>query len=250
MRQLKFFLFTALLIFPVMTFAFNDPTQGKPFIPWIWEDQFKPTLKKALDVQGLWTLTAGVAATVTAFQYDEHVYQHNLAHDGIFMNDEESTRLGVVGSGVLGVSIAVAQLFYDQENGLMHARAIALTSVNHLIIALIALRERPGNRGDYLPFKSSFPSGHAASAFASATSLSYAYGWKAGVPAFLIASSISIARISENAHWLSDIVAGASLGFIWSRASYRMKEEKDNNHFNFIPFSYDGGLFLLATKNF
>lgn len=250
MKRRKIFLFIVLISFPVGGFAFEDPTEGKPFFPWLWEDQFKPTIKKAVDVQGLWTLTAGTAATVTAFQYDEQVYQHNLNDGGLIMSDKSSTQLGVVGSGALGVSIALAQLFWDQENGLMHSRALALTTLNHVMIAILVQRHRPGDRGDYLPFRSSFPSGHAASAFATATSLSYSYGWKAGVPAFLIASSVSIARVSENAHWLSDIVAGASLGFIWARASHRMNEEKGNTQLNFVPLPYDGGFYLLVNKSF
>ena len=67
-------------------------------------------------------------------------------------------------------------------------------------------RTRP-NGGNY-----SFPSGHAASAFAIATALETLDGPVAGVPAYLAATFISISRIDMNEHFLSDVVFGAAMG--------------------------------------
>lgn len=247
---MKLVLLSAILFLPFKLYAFDDPTKGKPFWPWLWEDQFEPTIKKSVDKEGLTYLGSGVLLTVISFEYDNDVYRHNESEEHLLISSEESTRLGVIGSGVLGVSIAISQLFFDQENGLMHGRAIALTAITHFITALIAQRERPGGRGDYLPFLSSFPSGHTASAFASASSLGYAYGWKAGLPAFLVATSISVARITENAHWLSDVVSGAALGIFWARASYKFKDEKQANNFNFFPVTDNGGFKIFVNKSF
>ena len=103
-------------------------------------------------------------------------------------------------------------MFVDQKNGLKHGRALILTATSHITLAFIARRERPPGRDNYLPFASSWPSGHASSAFATAESLAYAYGWWVGVPANAVAIAIAAGRVSENAHWLSDVVAGAALG--------------------------------------
>lgn len=58
-----------------------------------------------------------------------------------------------------------------------------------------------------------FPSGHSANAFALATSLSDEIGrtW-ATVGLFAIATGTGWARLSEQQHWLSDVVAGAVVG--------------------------------------
>jgi membrane-associated phospholipid phosphatase len=108
-------------------------------------------------------------------------------------------------------------------------------------------KSRPGGRGDYLPFPSSFPSGHAASAFATATSLAYAYGYKAGIPAMLVATSISAARVSENAHWLSDVFAGAALGIFWARASYQARNDVSPVSWMPMPFE-DGGILQFTMR--
>ena len=56
-----------------------------------------------------------------------------------------------------------------------------------------------------------FPSGHACLAFATAAAL--AILWPRFRAAFYaLASLVAIERVSENAHWLSDTVAGAALG--------------------------------------
>lgn len=59
----------------------------------------------------------------------------------------------------------------------------------------------------------SFPSGHAAMAFATATCLATALPrW---APAFfLIALAVAAERVLENAHYLSDVVAGAGVGLL------------------------------------
>jgi membrane-associated phospholipid phosphatase len=57
----------------------------------------------------------------------------------------------------------------------------------------------------------SFPSGHAAMAFATATCLAFALPrW--AVVFYLIAAAVGAERVLENAHYLSDVVAGAGLG--------------------------------------
>jgi membrane-associated phospholipid phosphatase len=63
----------------------------------------------------------------------------------------------------------------------------------------------------------SFPSGHAATAFASATVLQRHFGWKAGIPAYAVASYVATSRIRDNRHYLSDVVFGAAIGMVAGR---------------------------------
>ena len=71
----------------------------------------------------------------------------------------------------------------------------------------------------------SFPSGHASSAFALATVAERHYGWKVGVPSYLAASAIGLSRIERSKHYLSDVLAGATLGVITGRTVVRTNGE-------------------------
>jgi membrane-associated phospholipid phosphatase len=68
----------------------------------------------------------------------------------------------------------------------------------------------------------SFPSGHTSNAFSIATIASHHYGWKAGVPAFAAATAIGLSRIERDRHHLSDVVAGATIGFLVGRTVTRL----------------------------
>jgi membrane-associated phospholipid phosphatase len=63
----------------------------------------------------------------------------------------------------------------------------------------------------------SFPSGHSAISFASATVLEQHFGWKAGVPAYAVASYVAASRVQMRRHYLSDVATGAILGILAGR---------------------------------
>jgi membrane-associated phospholipid phosphatase len=72
----------------------------------------------------------------------------------------------------------------------------------------------------------SFPSGHTSTAFSLATVASHHYGWKVGVPAYVLASGIGLSRIEKDKHYLSDVLAGATIGLIVGRTVSRLDGER------------------------
>ncbi len=58
----------------------------------------------------------------------------------------------------------------------------------------------------------SFPSGHTATAFASATSILERRGPGEGIPALALASFVGLARVEADKHHWYDVVAGAAIG--------------------------------------
>jgi hypothetical protein len=64
----------------------------------------------------------------------------------------------------------------------------------------------------------SFPSGHTASAFATATVLNRHFGWKAAIPAYAFAGYVGASRTSANKHHLSDVLMGAAVGISAGRS--------------------------------
>jgi len=73
-------------------------------------------------------------------------------------------------------------------------------------------RARPDGSNNF-----SFPSGHTASAFATATVLQEHFGWKAGIPAYAFASFVGASRMASNKHYLSDVLVGAGIGIAAGR---------------------------------
>ena len=78
-------------------------------------------------------------------------------------------------------------------------------------IKLSARRHRPD--GDEF----SFPSGHTSVTFATATVLQRNFGWKAGVPAYALASYVAASRVQMKRHFLSDVAFGAAIGIVAGR---------------------------------
>jgi len=79
-------------------------------------------------------------------------------------------------------------------------------------------RPRPDGSNNY-----SFPSGHTASAFASAEFLSQEYQntfpW-IGYAGYSVAAATGILRMYNNRHWFSDVVAGAGFGIASTKIAY------------------------------
>jgi len=79
-------------------------------------------------------------------------------------------------------------------------------------IKLAVHRARPDGSNNQ-----SFPSGHAAVTFASATVIERHLGWKKSILGYAIASYVAMSRLHDNRHYLSDVVFGAAVGSIAGR---------------------------------
>lgn len=61
----------------------------------------------------------------------------------------------------------------------------------------------------------SFPSGHTATAFMTATMLHMEYGWRSpwfSIGGYSAAALTGVSRIMNNRHWMTDVMAGAAIG--------------------------------------
>ena len=101
-------------------------------------------------------------------------------------------------------------------------------------------RERPDASNN-----KSFPSGHSASAFATATVLQRHYGWKIGVPAYALGGYIALARMAWNRHHATDVVMGAGFGIAAART---VTMSLANNRFSVGVQPQTGGASLNFTK--
>ena len=200
MRQLLLINFVCALLHPVASAH-------------IWTDHVKPTVKDGFDWTGAGLLLGGGAAVALLVPQD-NTNQRNIQRE-LKMSNRTQDIGDFLGTGIPGILIALTQFQYDAPRGRAHTEAIIYTFVMTKSLKLAIGRRRPNGTN-----RQSMPSGHTSTAFASATSLAYSYGWKWGVPAYILATFVGLERIVENAHWTSDVVAGAVIGTFWGRASF------------------------------
>lgn len=104
---------------------------------------------------------------------------------------------------------------------LMTSAAFSVTATVVMVngLKLLGLRRRPDGSAH-----NSFPSGHTATAFATATMLHKEYGTTVSpwfsVGGYTIATAVGISRILNNKHWLSDVMAGAGFGILATELGY------------------------------
>lgn len=122
---------------------------------------------------------------------------------------------------------------YAERTALLGAQAVADVEIPNFILRASMRRLRPadvpinGNFSDTwfdagtnpLKAKGSFPSGHAASAFAVATVVARRYSHRRWVPyvAYGTAGLLAFSRVSTGAHFLSDTFFGSALGYTVGR---------------------------------
>lgn len=172
--------------------------------------------------ENLWILSAGLGASLLAKPADDDIPNSRFNSElfggnGLDRLFEPGERIGgtlfQVGAAFTAFTIGKATSNSEVENlgrDLVRAQIVAqgLTqAIKHTV-----RRTRPDESS-----KTSFPSGHSSGTFATATVLQRRYGWNIGLPAYSLAGYVAASRLSENKHFLSDVIFGAAVGILASR---------------------------------
>jgi hypothetical protein len=192
------------------------------------QEQVRPLMQKAWDPTSQKILAVGLVSVWGANGQDQRIQEQWRDHQKISAsNSDYGDKLVTYG---IGPMIAVTQYFFDRENSYSHMRALISTTLVTGTMKWGFGRERPDQSDHY-----SFPSGHSSSAFTSATSLTYAYGWKAAVVAYPVATFVALSRLADNKHWFSDVMAGAFIGMWMGRASFFNSSELKPQSWILLP---------------
>lgn len=146
-----------------------------------------------------------------------------------------SVGLYVVGRYVLphtsgeGKTNKVSHLGYD----LLRAQIVSQALVQG--IKLTVRRDRP--TGECC----SFPSGHAATAFAVASVLERHLGYRAAWPTLLAATYVGASRLHDNRHFLSDVVFGSAIGIA---TGWTIVGRHGRSEYALLPVPVRGGFAL------
>jgi len=121
---------------------------------------------------------------------------------------------------------------------LLQAQILTEMMVEPIKFSVRRLRPDGSNR-------QSFPSGHAAITFATATVIERHLGWRKAALGYLIASYVASSRLHDNVHYLSDVVFGAAVGSIAGRTVVHHAAD----YWAFTPVSVPGGgVALMVTR--
>ena len=90
----------------------------------------------------------------------------------------------------------------------------------------------------------SFPSGHASVTFATAAVLERHLGYRASWPMFVIAGAVSASRLTDNRHYLSDVLFGSALGVA---AGWTVVGRHGRDDFAIFPVPLRRGVALSGT---
>ncbi|PUU69248.1 PA-phosphatase [Flavobacterium sp. WLB] len=134
-----------------------------------------------------------------------------------------------------------------KDRSIILASSYLMMSASVFALKNITKVERPDGSSN-----NSFPSGHTATAFAGAEFMYQEYKDQSiwyGIVGYAVATGTGLFRMYNDRHWLTDVVAGAGIGILSTKAAYWMypylqnkvfKSSKENKTTSMIMPFYNG----------
>ena len=224
-----------------------------------------------LDWKGLAIFSTVLVGTGVLIANDESIYENFKRYQA--QNpwvDKLSPKISLLGDW--GVDCGIAGLFFlggvllkdrkARDTGLMAWETLLHTGLLVQVVKHLAGRQRPEaengldywygpkaffkrySLGSFSHFDSFF-SGHTVSAWGLATVIAENYKNHAWVPVtcYGLATLAGLSRVTEDAHWLSDVFLGAAIGY----AVGRMVVRNRNQRLQFSPALTPGGAGLAVS---
>ncbi len=198
-------------------------------------------------------LGIGAGAAAAAYSFDDELSERLQGADALRRVFKPGKYLG--NAGIQGGSAVALYLVgrYAMEpdtgthtNKVSHLgfdllRAQLITQALTLGIKQAVRRERP--TGECCVF----PSGHASVTFATAAVLERHFGYRASWPMFAIAGYVSASRLTDNRHFLSDVLFGSALG---TSVGWTVVGRHGRGSFTVLPVPVHGGVALSGSWDF
>lgn len=203
-------------------------------------------VKHLPEMQNVYIAAIGGGLALAAHQADQSFNAKLLTHydtvntafaPGKYLGntpEQVAFSLGTYALGRLRDQPKVAHLGMD----LLQAQILSEIMIEPL--KFVVHRQRPDESNHQ-----SFPSGHAAVTFATATVIERHLGWRKAVLGYAIASYVAMSRIHDNRHYLSDVIFGAAVGSIAGRTV--VHHQADYWAFRAVPVP-GGGVALMVSR--
>ncbi len=211
-------------------------------------------------------------ATAISLRHDEQIYSNFKSFQASHKWADKASPIITMG-GENPVVVGTSLLFFGsglifknqkaKQTGILSLQALAHAGLIVTVGKLITGRERPsyGNgqstwhwfpaslkqfSSDPQPKYDAFPSGHTIAAWSVATVIAKQYSNNIIVPilAYSAATAVGLSRLTQDAHWFSDVIVGGALGY--TIGSFVVKTRK-NTHWTLLPISDGKNVFLAGT---
>jgi hypothetical protein len=232
-----------------------QPSEGQDAPPSFLRDVASDFVRFFTARESVVILGLGVAGSLSVLPLDDDIQQNRLEARSPGQQDDTLTNVFKAGSHLGSTLVQAGGSFATYTIGRLAGkpgvadfgrdliRVQLLTGGVTQLLKHTVRRERPGGSGSS---RTSFPSGHTSSTFASATVLSRRFGWKVGVPMFGLASYVAASRVVDNSHFLSDVVFGAAIGMTAGRA---VTFERGTTTVQVSPMAVPRGIGVLVSLN-
>jgi len=234
----------------------NEKQQAPKHVSTGWAALFKDTVRdfKSFPMRpSTWViLGVGGGASYVSHFGDDYVQEHIVGNQhadhffslgqwvgSAYVMAASSVGLWAVGRYIVGPSTngpktnKWSAMGFDMMRGQILSQAVAHGT------KVIVRRDRP--TGECC----SFPSGHAASAFAAAAVLERHLGYRGSWPFLVGATYVGTSRLVDNRHFLSDVVFGAAVG---TAAGWTVVGRHGANEYTMQPVPVKDGMMIAVTK--
>lgn len=206
----------------------------KQLAPNILRDQkdvwlFPVSVARGKHLKPTLVLIGVTAGLIAVDKYSASYFHRTRSFDGF--NNTFSSRKTALATEIIPAALYVAGLMrkdtYAQETFFLAARAVISSEILTTVMKDINRRSVPPNgdfsdtwfnkrQGSYIRGVGAFPSGHTIAAFAVATVYADRYPnprWHRWL-AYGLAGVVGFSRVSLHSHYVSDVFAGAALGYV------------------------------------
>ena len=226
-----------------LIFFVTFSARSSEFIENVKKDSVSPFTTEAFKI---FEVGAGLTALTLLFKHYTENWQKTIAEKKPL---KETSKIGdFLGHSVPNIAYVLLMggdyLFYKDEQSLnrtiLMTKATLYSGAVTDITKIIVSEKRP-NGGSL-----SFPSGHTTTAFAFSSVIMMEHSLPYGIAANAMATFVGFSRMNDNAHYLHDVIAGATVGAMYGVGLYyaqqKRAESNKSNSSVFLLVPTDHGL--------
>ncbi len=226
--------------------AADEPAINKDFIesakadfhhfPKDFFDGSKATFLRYDNITAL-LIAGGVSAAMHNDGADDKIAENFERHNTFHGFSDESLKIiggpafHFAATGVWYAASCSNQDEFNKSRAWTMFEALSITGAT--TVALKVARNNDSPNGSEL----AWPSGHTASSFTVASVLDEFYGHKVGIPAYAAASVVAWRMMDTGDHWGSDVVFGATLGWVVGHTVAGKHKNMEIAGFRVLPYT-------------